>query len=169
MPQRRSDRKEQILQSLAAMLESSPGSKITTAKLAASLDVSEAALYRHFPSKTRMYESLIDFVEETLFSRITQILSEESEQLVRCKDPDTLPRVLSAKPRHYAHSVRRCVNWRAREAARPSCASLRQNRNATAPMSTYGRGRRGLANEHSCQQRSQFAACTGGRKNRAVC
>ena len=90
MPQRRSDRKEQILQSLAAMLESSPGSKITTAKLAASLDVSEAALYRHFPSKTRMYESLIDFVEETLFSRITQILSEESEQLVRCKKILTL-------------------------------------------------------------------------------
>ena len=90
MPQRRSDRKEQILQSLAAMLESSPGSKITTAKLAASLDVSEAALYRHFPSKTRMYESLIDFVEETLFSRITQILSEESEQLIRCKKILTL-------------------------------------------------------------------------------
>ena len=90
MPQRRSDRKEQILQSLAAMLESSPGSKITIAKLAASLDVSEAALYRHFPSKTRMYESLIDFVEETLFSRITQILSEESEQLVRCKKILTL-------------------------------------------------------------------------------
>lgn len=90
MPQRRSDRKEQILQSLAGMLESSPGSKITTAKLAASLDVSEAALYRHFPSKTRMYESLIDFVEETLFSRITQILSEETHQLVRCKKTLTL-------------------------------------------------------------------------------
>ena len=90
MPPRRSDRKEQILQSLAAMLESSPGRKITTAKLAASLDVSEAALYRHFPSKTRMYESLIDFVEETLFSRITQILSEESEQLIRCKKILTL-------------------------------------------------------------------------------
>ena len=72
MPQRRSDRKEQILQSLAAMLESSPGSKITTAKLAASLDVSEAALYRHFPSKTRMYESLIDFVEETLLSAVQE-------------------------------------------------------------------------------------------------
>ncbi|CAI8353617.1 MAG TPA: nucleoid occlusion factor SlmA [Halieaceae bacterium] len=90
MPPRRSDRKEQILQSLAAMLESSPGNKITTAKLAASLDVSEAALYRHFPSKTRMYESLIEFVEETLFSRITQILSEEANQLARCKHILTL-------------------------------------------------------------------------------
>lgn len=90
MSQRRSDRKDQILQTLAQMLEASPGSKITTAKLAASLGVSEAALYRHFPSKTRMFESLIDFVEETLFSRITQILNEESNQLTRCKNILTL-------------------------------------------------------------------------------
>ena len=65
-------------------------SKITTAKLAANLGVSEAALYRHFPSKTRMYESLIDFVEETLFTRITQILNEETKQLARCKKILTL-------------------------------------------------------------------------------
>ena len=90
MSQRRSDRKDRILQTLAQMLEASPGSKITTAKLAANLGVSEAALYRHFPSKTRMFESLIDFVEETLFSRITQILNEESNQLTRCKKILTL-------------------------------------------------------------------------------
>ena len=90
MSQRRSDRKDQILQTLAQMLEASPGSKITTAKLAANLGVSEAALYRHFPSKTRMFESLIDFVEEMLFSRITQILNEESNQLTRCKKILTL-------------------------------------------------------------------------------
>ena len=90
MSQRRSDRKDQILQTLEQMLEASPGSKITTAKLAANLGVSEAALYRHFPSKTRMFESLIDFVEETLFSRITQILNEESNQLTRCKKILTL-------------------------------------------------------------------------------
>ena len=90
MSQRRSDRKDQILQTLAQMLEASPGSKITTAKLAANLGVSEAALYRHFPSKTRMFESLIDFVEATLFSRITQILNEESSQLERCKKILTL-------------------------------------------------------------------------------
>ena len=90
MSQRRSDRKDQILQTLAQMLEASPGSKITTAKLAANLGVSEAALYRHFPSKTRMFESLIDFVEETLFSRITQILNEESNQLTRYKKILTL-------------------------------------------------------------------------------
>ena len=90
MPQRRTDRKEQILQAFAEMLEASPGSKITTAKLASRLGVSEAALYRHFPSKARMYESLIDFVEETLFSRFTQILNEEPDQLVRCKKILTL-------------------------------------------------------------------------------
>lgn len=90
MPKKQSGRKEQILQTLAEMLESSSGSKITTAKLASNLGVSEAALYRHFPSKTRMYESLIDFVEETLFTRITQILSEEGKQLVRCKNILTL-------------------------------------------------------------------------------
>ena len=90
MPKKQSGRKEQILQTLAEMLESSPGSKITTAKLASNLGVSEAALYRHFPSKTRMYESLIDFVEDTLFTRITQILSEETKQLARCKNILTL-------------------------------------------------------------------------------
>ena len=90
MPKKQSGRKEQILQTLAEMLESSPGNKITTAKLASNLGVSEAALYRHFPSKTRMYESLIDFVEDTLFTRITQILSEETKQLARCKNILTL-------------------------------------------------------------------------------
>ena len=90
MPKKQSGRKEQILQTLAEMLESSPGNKITTAKLAGNLGVSEAALYRHFPSKTRMYESLIDFVEDTLFTRITQILSEETKQLARCKNILTL-------------------------------------------------------------------------------
>ena len=90
MPKKQSGRKEQILQTLAEMLESSPGSKITTAGLASSLGVSEAALYRHFPSKTRMYESLIDFVEDTLFTRITHILSEETKQLARCKNILTL-------------------------------------------------------------------------------
>ena len=56
-----SDRQQQILQALAAMLEEAPLAKITTAKLAAAVGVSEAALYRHFPSKTRMFEALIAF------------------------------------------------------------------------------------------------------------
>jgi TetR/AcrR family transcriptional regulator len=85
MPQRRSDRKEQILQALVVMLESGPGVKITTAKLAEQVGVSEAALYRHFPSKTRMYEALIEFIEDTLFTRINLILNEERLSLERCR------------------------------------------------------------------------------------
>ena len=77
-------RKQQILQALARMLEATPGGRITTAALAAEVGVSEAALYRHFPSKTKMYEGLIDFIEETLFSRVRVILSEESDAISRC-------------------------------------------------------------------------------------
>lgn len=77
-------RKQQILESLALMLQSSPGERITTAKLAAEVGVSEAALYRHFPSKARMFEGLIDFIEESIFSRINLILSDHKETLVRC-------------------------------------------------------------------------------------
>ena len=60
-------RKDQILQALARMLETSPGARITTAALAKEVGVSEAALYRHFPSKARMFEGLIKFIEDTLF------------------------------------------------------------------------------------------------------
>lgn len=82
---KRSNRRAQILQSLASMLETNPGQRITTAKLAAEVGVSEAALYRHFPSKARMFEGLIEFIEETLFSRINKILDEEKETTVRCQ------------------------------------------------------------------------------------
>ena len=77
-------RKQQILQALARMLEATPGGRITTAALAAEIGVSEAALYRHFPSKTKMYEGLIDFIEETLFSRVRVILAEEPDAVSRC-------------------------------------------------------------------------------------
>ncbi|MBB1334707.1 nucleoid occlusion factor SlmA [Pseudoalteromonas sp. SR44-5] len=76
---KRSNRKEQILQALAQMLETSLGQRITTAKLAAEVGVSEAALYRHFPSKARMFEGLIEFIEDTLLSRINLILENEKE------------------------------------------------------------------------------------------
>jgi len=78
------NRKQQILECLAAMLETSPGQRITTAKLAAEVGVSEAALYRHFPSKARMFEGLIEFIEESIFSRINLILTDHKEALVRC-------------------------------------------------------------------------------------
>lgn len=74
---KKTNRKAQILQSLAGMLEHHHGTRITTAKLAEHVGVSEAALYRHFPSKARMFEGLIDFIEDTLFSRINKILEEE--------------------------------------------------------------------------------------------
>lgn len=76
-----SDRKLQILQAIAAMLENPAGEKITTAALAARLDVSEAALYRHFPSKARMFEGLIDFIENAIFSVVGQIVAEEPNGL----------------------------------------------------------------------------------------
>ena len=75
MPAQKPSRKQQILESLAYMLETNQGERITTANLAAEVGVSEAALYRHFPSKAKMYESLIEFVEETIFTRINLIAS----------------------------------------------------------------------------------------------
>lgn len=77
-------RQQQILEVLARMLETSPGQRITTAALAREVGVSEAALYRHFPSKTRMFESLLDFIESTLFPRITTILAEDPATESRC-------------------------------------------------------------------------------------
>jgi len=78
-------KKEAILRALAQMLENNPGGRITTAALAAEVGVSEAALYRHFPSKARMFEGLIGFMEDTLFTRITRIVSEGSTALVQCE------------------------------------------------------------------------------------
>jgi TetR/AcrR family transcriptional regulator len=75
------ERKLQILQTIATMLENPAGEKITTAALAARLDVSEAALYRHFPSKARMFEGLIEFIESALFSVVGQIAADEEHGL----------------------------------------------------------------------------------------
>ncbi len=75
------ERKQQILEALAKMLESPKREKITTASLAAKLDVSEAALYRHFANKAQMFEGLIAFIEETIFGLINKISAEETEGL----------------------------------------------------------------------------------------
>jgi len=77
-------RKQLILEALAGELEKSPGSRITTAALARATGVSEAALYRHFASKAKMFEGLIGFAEETVFSRINQILEGERSTRGRC-------------------------------------------------------------------------------------
>ena len=75
------ERRLQILQTLATMLEDPKAEKITTAALAARLDCSEAALYRHFASKAQMYEGLIEFIETSLFGVINQISAEEAQGL----------------------------------------------------------------------------------------
>jgi TetR/AcrR family transcriptional regulator len=72
------ERRIQILQMLATMLEQPGGERITTAALAARLEVSEAALYRHFASKAQMFEGLIDFIEQTVFSLTNQIIEREA-------------------------------------------------------------------------------------------
>lgn len=79
------NRRQQILQALAHMLEASPGARITTAALAKEVGFSEAALYRHFPSKSKMFEGLIEFIEETIFSRIKLIMQDEPSALARCQ------------------------------------------------------------------------------------
>ena len=87
--QEKLSRREQILQALAQMLQH-PGQKITTAALAKEVGVSEAALYRHFPSKARMFEGLIGFIEETVFSRVTTITKVESDSIKQCEQVLTL-------------------------------------------------------------------------------
>jgi TetR/AcrR family transcriptional regulator len=78
---RTGERKNQILQTLAQMLENPASEKVTTAALAARLEVSEAALYRHFSGKAQMFEGLIEFIEQTLFALINKITTEEKSGL----------------------------------------------------------------------------------------
>ncbi|MEC6797635.1 nucleoid occlusion factor SlmA [Photobacterium sp. S4TG1] len=83
---KKSNRREEILQCLAHMLESNQGSqRITTKMLAANVGVSEAALYRHFPSKARMFEGLIEFIEDSITTRINRILDDEKDTLTRLR------------------------------------------------------------------------------------
>jgi TetR/AcrR family transcriptional regulator len=83
---RRGERRQLILETLAQMLEKNQGEHITTAQLARAVGVSEAALYRHFPSKAKMFEGLIEFIEETLFTRINKIIAEESRAEARIQN-----------------------------------------------------------------------------------
>jgi TetR/AcrR family transcriptional regulator len=77
------ERRVQILQALATMLEQPGAERITTAALAARLSVSEAALYRHFASKAQMFEALIDFIEASVFSLINQLQEREPDPSAR--------------------------------------------------------------------------------------
>ena len=82
----RANRRDDILQAFAAMLQTNPGTRITTAALAARVGVSEAALYRHFPSKAKMIDALIEFAEDTVFSRISQVLDDRGGAAKQCGD-----------------------------------------------------------------------------------
>ncbi len=106
------NRREEILQALAEMLESNEGaSRITTAKLAKQVGVSEAALYRHFPSKARMFEGLIEFIEESLMSRINRIFDEEKDTLNRIRLVMQLLLAFAERnPGLTTHSLRTCFN-----------------------------------------------------------
>ena len=90
-------RRQSILEALATELELNPGERVTTAQLAKSLNVSEAALYRHFPSKARMFEGLIEFAEQTIFSLISRIIQQETNAVARCEKIMTLLLQFSAK------------------------------------------------------------------------
>jgi TetR/AcrR family transcriptional regulator len=79
------ERRVQILQALATMLEQPGAERITTSALAAKLDVSEAALYRHFASKAQMFEGLIEFIEQSVFTLINQIGEREADHSVRTR------------------------------------------------------------------------------------
>jgi TetR/AcrR family transcriptional regulator len=84
------ERRLQILQTLASMLQEPGGDRVTTAALAARLSVSEAALYRHFASKAQMYEGLIQFIEQSLFGLINQIVSQEPDALKQLRSIVTM-------------------------------------------------------------------------------
>ena len=78
------ERRQQILEVLARELETKPGVRLTTAQLAAAVGVSEAALYRHFPSKARMFEALIEFAESAVFGLVNRILEAQTDPALRC-------------------------------------------------------------------------------------
>ncbi|TVP57610.1 MAG: nucleoid occlusion factor SlmA [Halomonadaceae bacterium] len=79
MAEGRVNRREMILQTLAQLLEDTPNQRITTAGLAKQVGVTEAALYRHFPSKRKMFDGLINFAEDAVFGRCPQILESEPD------------------------------------------------------------------------------------------
>lgn len=95
--EKKSSRRQAILEALARELEQNPGERVTTAQLAKGLGVSEAALYRHFPSKARMFEGLIEFAEDTIFSLVGKILEDDHNTVARCEKIITLLLGFSAK------------------------------------------------------------------------
>ncbi len=108
------ERRQQILESLAKMLEASPGARITTAKLANQVGVSEAALYRHFPSKTKMFEGLIEFIEVAIFSRVQRITTQDISAANQCEQILSLLLLdfFGKKSGYLSNFNRRCISRR---------------------------------------------------------
>ena len=96
MPRAKGERRLEILKALAQMLEAPKWERITTAALAEKLDVSEAALYRHFASKAQMYEGLIEFIESSVFSVANRIAEDEPDGRSSARSS---PRCCSPSPR----------------------------------------------------------------------
>src|SRR5438445_13496027 len=91
MPRAKGERKLEILKALAQMLEAPKWERITTAALAERLDVSEAALYRHFASKAQMYEGLIEFIENSVFTLANRITQDASDRPRQCEPLAEVP------------------------------------------------------------------------------
>ena len=142
------ERRVQILQTLASMLEQPGAERITTAALAARLDVSEAALYRHFASKAQMFEGLIAFIEESLFTLANQVLAREPDpaaQLARIvtallQFAETNPgmgRVLAGDALVFEHArlnlrINQCID-RLESLLRQPCRALAEARGSQSP------------------------------------
>jgi TetR/AcrR family transcriptional regulator len=97
MTEQKTSRRQQILETLAMQLEKAPGQTITTAALAKAVGVSEAALYRHFASKAKMYDALIEFIEDSVFSLINRIMDEEKSAIERTEKTMTMILAFSQK------------------------------------------------------------------------
>ncbi|KAA1175647.1 nucleoid occlusion factor SlmA [Marinobacter salinexigens] len=97
MTDQKPSRREAILHALVALLEQDPGARITTAGLARSVGVTEAALYRHFPSKRKMFEALIEFAEDAVFTRCQVILQEQEDVRTRLQQLVNLVLVFSER------------------------------------------------------------------------
>lgn len=90
MSEEKPSRRQLILEALVRELEENPGKRVTTAQLAKAVGVTEAALYRHFPSKAKMFEALIEFIEDSVFGLVNRIMSEEKTCESRCEKVVTL-------------------------------------------------------------------------------
>ena len=140
------ERRLQILQTLAAMLETPRGERVTTAALAAKLDVSEAALYRHFASKAQMFEGLIEFIETTLFTLINKIGSETSDGAAQAQQIVAV--VLGFAEQQSGHDAgadRRRARQRGCPAAGADEPALRPHRGGAAAVAADRAGGRQLA------------------------